>query len=142
MFYIDTSSLLKLLVPEPESPGVRATVAAESLVLVSVLAQLEAEVQLRARWLGGHYTRQQHRGLSEGLIALCDLEPFEFHSLPGGIFERALEQLRQHERPHVRTLDRLHLAAMAELGADRLMTHDAAQAAGAKALGFEVLTPA
>ena len=37
------------------------------------------------------------------------------------------------------SLDRLHLAAMEDLGVRRLMTADEAQAAAAKALGFEVL---
>ncbi len=44
MFYIDTSSLLKLLIPEPESAAVQAAVAAEDVVLVSVLTELEAAV--------------------------------------------------------------------------------------------------
>jgi predicted nucleic acid-binding protein len=44
-------------------------------------------------------------------------------------------------RVHCRTLDRLHLAAMEELSLRRLMTTDTAQAAGGKALGFEVVSP-
>ena len=142
MFYIDTSSFLKLLLPEPESPKVQAAVAAENKVLISALAELEAEVQLRAGWLGGDFSRTRYQELLERLRGFKGQEPFEFRSLPGTLFQQALEQHRQRERPHVRTLDRLHLAAMTELGATRLMTHDTAQAEAAKALGYEVLCPA
>jgi hypothetical protein len=41
----------------------------------------------------------------------------------------------------VRTLDRLHLAAMEELGLHRLMTHDVPQAEAARVLGYAVLSP-
>ena len=57
------------------------------------------------------------------------------------LFQTALRQDREARRVHCRTLDRLHLAAMEELGLRRLMTTDTAQAAGGKALGFEVVSP-
>jgi uncharacterized protein with PIN domain len=100
MIYLGTSCLLKLLLEEPDSEAVRMTVARESEVIVSELAELETAVQLRAGWLAGEY--------------------------------REL---------HCRTLDRLHLAAMEELDVRRLMTTDAAEADGARALGFEVVHP-
>jgi predicted nucleic acid-binding protein len=59
----------------------------------------------------------------------------------GSVFSTAMRQDRTARRIHCRTLDRLHLAAMEELGLRRLMTNDAAEAAGAKALGFEVVGP-
>jgi uncharacterized protein with PIN domain len=77
VFYIDTSSLLKLLIPEPESAAVQAAVAVEDVVLVSVLTELEAEVQFRSGRLGGHFRRIQYRWLSERLAALKMREPFE-----------------------------------------------------------------
>jgi uncharacterized protein with PIN domain len=46
MLYLDTSSLLKLLLPEPESPRVREAIAGERLVLVSALTELEAPASL------------------------------------------------------------------------------------------------
>ena len=141
MLYLDTSSLLKLLLPEPESGRVQQAAGEESLVLVSALAELEAEVQLRAGWLGGDFTRTQYRRLVQCLRGLKEENPFEFRSLPGTLFQTALQQHRAAEHPHIRTLDRLHLAAMQELAARRLMTHDQAQAQAARALGYEVLTP-
>ena len=142
MLYLDTSSLLKLLLPEPESARVQEAVSAEDVVVVSALAELEAEVQLRAGWLGGDFTRAQYRRLVQRLVDLRDHEPFDFRSLPGTLFLTALQQHRAAERPHIRTLDRLHLAAMRELEVARLMTHDRAQAQVAATLGYAVLSPA
>ena len=141
MVYIDTSSLLKILLPEPESAAVQAAVAAEDLVVLCVLAELEAEVQLRAARLGGSVTRSQYRRLTERLRVLKQREPFAVRPLPGSVFQTALRQHHERERPHVRTLDRLHLAAMEELGVRRLMTHDMPQAEAARAVGYAVLSP-
>ena len=51
------------------------------------------------------------------------------------------QQIRGARTFHCRTVDRLHLAAMDELGLRRLLTNDKAQAAAAAALGFTVITP-
>ncbi len=64
-----------------------------------------------------------------------------FVEVSGAIVATALKQHRAAGRIHCRAFDRLHLAAMEELGARRLMTNDKNQAAAAKALGFEVITP-
>ncbi len=142
MLYLDTSSLVKLLLPEPESVRVQEGVSAEDVVVVSALAELEGEIQLRAGWLGGDFTRAQYRRLVRCLFEFKEQEPFVFRSLPGTLFQTALQRHRATERPHTRTVDRLHLAAMQELEVSRLMTHDRAQALVAVALGYEVLSPA
>jgi predicted nucleic acid-binding protein len=139
--YLDTSALLKLLWREPESQAVRTRVAAEDAVVVSSLVELETEVQLKAAWLGGRYREAQWRRFRAKLTELRDLEPFHFRTLPGSLFPTALRQHEAAGRSHGRTLDRLHLAAMAELDLDRLMTNDDVQAEAARVLGFEVVTP-
>lgn len=133
--------MLKLLLPEPESPAVQAAVAAEDRVVLSTLVELETEVQLRAAWLGGRFTRSRYRALTERLRLLSQQDPFMVRPLPGTIFQTALRQHRERPGPHVRTLDRLHLAAMEELGLHRLMTHDVPQAEAARVLGYAVLSP-
>ena len=133
--------MLKLLLPEPESPAVQAAVALEDRVVVSTLVELEAEVQLRAAWLGGRFTRTRYRGLTERLRLLRRRDPFTLRPLPGTLFQTAFRQHRERQGPHVRTLDRLHLAAMEELGLRRLMTHDTPQAEAARAVGYAVLSP-
>ena len=47
MIYIDSSSLLKTIWEEQESEAVREMIAAEDQVIISSLAELETEVQLR-----------------------------------------------------------------------------------------------
>ena len=141
MIYLDTSCLLKLLLEEPESEAVRLAVAREGDVIVSPLTELEASVQLRAGWLSGEYSEASYRAYIGRLSAFRNTHPFRFRSLPGSVFSTALRQNRNARRIHRRTLDRLHLAAMDELGLRRLMTNDVAEAAGATALGFEVVRP-
>ena len=53
MIYIDTSSLLKLVIPDEHSMAVEMAVANESVILVSTLTELEAGVQVRGLLLGG-----------------------------------------------------------------------------------------
>lgn len=57
------------------------------------------------------------------------------------MFDVALRQQVAAGRTHCRTVDRLHLAAMAELSMTRLLTHDAVQASAARTAGFAVVTP-
>jgi predicted nucleic acid-binding protein len=140
MSYIDSSSLLKLLWEEPESPSVRDAIAAEQQVVISSLAELETEVQLRAKWLGGLLTKTRYEAYRKKLASFHETSPFEFRELSGTVFRRAVEQ-HLAGRWHCRSLDRLHLAAMDELGERRLLTNDAKQAATARALGYETVSP-
>ncbi|MDD5261991.1 MAG: type II toxin-antitoxin system VapC family toxin [Methylacidiphilales bacterium] len=141
MLYLDTSSLLKYLLPEPGDEAAEAAIHREEEVAVSQLAELEAAVQLRARHLGGALRPRLYHALLAKLQALDKESPFVFQALSGQVFPTALRQHRKGESVHCRSLDRLHLAAMEELGITRLMTHDARQAMAARALGFEVITP-
>ncbi|MBI2203552.1 MAG: PIN domain-containing protein [Candidatus Rokubacteria bacterium] len=141
MVYLDSSALLKLLWPEPESEAVRRSVTTEDVVIVSSLADLEAEVQVTSGWLAGRYGTAALRRLRAQLAAYRVTDPFRFSALSGSVFDTARQQLLDLGRTHCRTLDRLHLAAMTELGVRRLMTHDDAQARAAAALGMEVVMP-
>ena len=141
MIYLDGSCLLKLLLIEPESEAVREAVALEDDVVVSALTELETTVQLRAGRLGAAFRERRYRAYLGQLEAFRQLDPFRFVPLPGEVLRTALRQHQSGRQPHCRSLDRLHLAAMEELGLRRLMTNDAAQATGAQGLGFEVLRP-
>ena len=85
--------------------------------------------------------QRRYRAYLNQLVKLREVDPFRFLPLSGTVFQTALRQQRSPRQPHCRSLDRLHLAAMKEFGLRRLMTNDAAQAAGARALGFEVVSP-
>jgi predicted nucleic acid-binding protein len=141
MIYIDSSSLLKTLWEEPESQAVREAIAGEKQVVVSSLAELETEVQLRAKWLGGAFTKVRYEDYRATLVSFRETAPFEFRDLSGAVFRRAIRQHTSGGKMHCRSLDRLHLAAMEELGTRRLLTNDTKQAATARALGYETLSP-
>ena len=141
MIYADTSCLLKALRPEPLSEAVWRAIQAEECVVVSVLAELETRVQLKAAWTGGGLTRNEWRQAETKLGLVRHQPPFEFRPLPAAVFQAALRQHRNSGNLHCRSLDRLHLAAMEELKISRLMTHDEGQAKAAMAAGFEVVRP-
>ena len=139
MLYIDTSSLLKLLWQEAESERTRQRIAAEQKVVLSSLAELEADVQLAGACLAGRYSGAKLNAYRRALKAFGEIDPFERTDLPGELFHIALRQQRRVSEPHCGTLNRLHLAAMECLGLSRLLTHDHRQAQAARALGFEVI---
>ena len=114
MSYIDSSSLLKTLWQEPESPAVLEAIGAEQELVISVLAELETEVQLRAKWLSGVIAKKRYDAYRQKLASFRETAPFEFRDLSGTVFRRAIEQHLAGKR-HCRSLDRLHLAAMEEL---------------------------
>ena len=133
--------LLKLLREEPESADVRSAVDAEDKVVISSLAELETEVQLKAAAAGGEIRASQWRQYQARLVALRNFDPFHFRHLPAAVFQTALRQHRHPQALYCRSLDRLHLAAMEELQQMRLMTLDEAQAKADEALGHEIVWP-
>jgi predicted nucleic acid-binding protein len=141
MIYLDTSSLLKLLLPEPESAAARIAVMSEAKAIISPLAELETLIQLRGMWLGGELRTSEHNQLQSRLRTMREDEPFTFAEVPGATIATALRQHQASGRLHCRAFDRLHLAAMEELGVRRLMSNDENQAVAARALGFEVIIP-
>jgi predicted nucleic acid-binding protein len=141
MIYLDTSCLLKLLREEPESRNVREAVETEDEVIVSSLVELETEVQLKGAAVGGEIRISQWRQYQAKLAAMRNFDPFDFRHLPTAVFSTALRQHRHPQAIYCRSLDRLHLAAMAELKVTRLMTLDALQAKVALSLNWKVVRP-
>ncbi len=138
--YLDTSALLKLFFPEPESLRVAEIVASEVRVVVSELGLLEASVQIQGRRMSGLLPRARAERLEAALDQTLAMRPFEVLPFAKGAFEHARAQARAAKKPaHCRTLDRLHLAVMELEGLERLLTNDERQATAARALGFEVL---
>jgi predicted nucleic acid-binding protein len=139
--YLDTSCLLKLFFPEPETPAVARQIAAEGRVVVSTLAKLEALVQLSARVAGGLLSRRTASTIEARLDATLGLAPYQLVQIPEVVGIAELQVRPVGKARHCPTLDRLHLAAMEALSLRRLFTNDGAQAAAARDLGFEVLLP-
>jgi predicted nucleic acid-binding protein len=81
--------------------------------------------------------------LRRELDHLLDSEPFQRRPLSGGVFDLAqVQHTRSGLHGFCRTLDRLHLAAMEELGVTRLITNDLHQAEAARLLGLIADIPA
>ena len=140
MIYMDTSSLLKLVLADVHSEATRIAIVREEGVIVSELAELEALVQLRALHLGGTVRKAHALELRSRLEETMDCAPFLKQHLPANVFAAALRQ-QTTSLIHCRSLDRIHLAAMAEFGIKRLMTHDQRQLKAAKELGYKVVMP-
>ena len=140
MIYADTSSFLKLLLPEIHSAEVMDFVLGEDEVVVSEITELETVVQLKAMRLGGLLKASVLKKTRAQMNEFFNLAPFRRVSVPGKLFAVALSQ-HEVSSIHCRSLDRLHLAAMTEMGIRRLMTHDARQAVAARELGYQVVSP-
>jgi hypothetical protein len=113
----------------------------ETKVIVSVLAELEVMVQIKADYLAGNLSRSGWRQMEARFALLRNQASYEFRGLPSAIFRTALRQHRNAGDAHCRSMDRLHLAAMEELKVSRLMTHDQAQAEAAIEAGFQIVRP-
>ncbi|MCC7535210.1 MAG: type II toxin-antitoxin system VapC family toxin [Deltaproteobacteria bacterium] len=140
--YLDTSCVLKLLWPEPETARTVALVRAEDRVIVSEVTWLETKVRIQARHASGALTRSGARTLLRKAESLVSTPPFERPTCAAGVLGDAAAQVDVGSRSsHCRSLDRLHLAAMLGLGLDRLVTNDDARARAARSLGLMVLLP-
>ena len=135
--YVDASVLLKLLRHEPESARAAAIVEAESELVLSALARLEALVVIDS-WVAGGLAKRLGARRRTTLEGLRRQPPFRFVTCRGTIFDIAEAQRSSAYCP---TLDRLHLAVMQDLGLRRLFTNDDQQATAARALGFDVIMP-
>lgn len=140
MIYVDTSSLLKLIFIEDFSDEVVKAISSGEAAIVSGITRLEAGVQMRARQRGGQFGERGLAKAEAGLVQLLRSQPFAEALVSNALFDTAL---RQHEQSgiHCRSMDRLHLAAMEELGIRRLMTHDVRQAEAAREMEMEVVMP-
>jgi predicted nucleic acid-binding protein len=127
LLYLDSSAIVKLVVPEPETKALRELLRSWPDRVSSVVARIE--VERVARRIGAPAVRRARTILSR--IALVDLDE--------DIVQRAatLEPMR------LRTLDAIHLATAISLGKDlgALCAYDARLGSAAAAKTIEVLAP-
>ena len=140
--YLDTSCLLKVFFPEPETDRTLELISAEPRVLVSSLARLESLSQIHARVAGGLLSPSRAVRLRQRIESVLKLAPYEQVRCPLDMVEVAEKHVNLAEKGgYCRTLDRLHLATMHALGVHRLLTNDDTQATAARALGLDVILP-
>jgi len=91
--YLDTSCLLKVLFPEPETARTLELIASEERVIVSSLGKIETVTHLHGRVAGGHLTRATAKRLARRLDALLETAPYDLMITPVTIYDLAAEQL-------------------------------------------------
>ncbi|MFL5796644.1 MAG: type II toxin-antitoxin system VapC family toxin [Actinomycetota bacterium] len=128
VLYLDSSAIVKLVVPEAETKALRELLKSWPERVSSVVARIE--VERVARRIGGGAVRRARTVLSR--IALVDLD------------EDVVQRAAALERPELRTLDAIHLATALSLGGDlgALCAYDVRLGSAAEAKTIEALAPA
>ena len=126
MLYLDSSAIVKLVSPEPESPVLVDVVREDPSLVASELGW--TEVVRAVRRAGGSTDR------AEAVLQGVALIPID-----GGIIQAAAEL----DPPNLRTLDAIHLATALSVGDDltRLISYDDRLIRAAAAAGIQVASP-
>jgi uncharacterized protein len=134
--YVDTSSLLKLLIDEDGSEQTgRLWDTADALASV-VLVAVEARAALAAAERGTRLTAAEHREAKAALHVLID--ELSIVAITDDLIAQAAELA---EREALRGYDAVHLAAAVAIGADVLTSADTALCAAAERRGLHVANP-
>jgi uncharacterized protein len=125
--YLDSSAIVKLVVEEPESTALRNYLRRRSELVSSALARTEV---LRALLAGGD------AAVARGRAVLQRVELIR-------VTDRVLDAAGTLVPAEVRSLDAIHLATAAQLGADlsRLITYDERMLDAAKLLRIKAVAP-
>ena len=135
--YVDTSTLLKLIIEEPGSEAA-AVVWDQSEALASArILYAEARAALAAARRGKRLTPAQHRQAVEILDDLWS--QISIVEIDRDLIERAAELAERHG---LRGYDAVHLAAALLVGADIFTSADHLLCQAARAEGFHVANPA
>jgi predicted nucleic acid-binding protein len=127
VLYLDSSAIVKLVVPEPESRSLAAAIDGKPDVVSSVLSRVEV---LRAIQRSGAGSPVAERAEAIfGRIALVRLE------------EPILRDAAAMGPTELRTLDAIHLATALTISPDALITYDARLGKAARAAGLTVEAP-
>lgn len=134
--YVDTSTLIKLVVDEPGSDlAARIWEAADALVAVR-LVEVEARATLAAALRSGRLTTAQHRRAMKVLTEL--LGQVDLVEITAELVTAAARLAEVHA---LRGYDAVHLAAALFVGADVLTSADTALCDAASAEGTAVANP-
>jgi uncharacterized protein len=126
--YVDASAYLKLLVSEPESNALAASLNAARDLGDRLVSSILIETELR---------RAGHRlGIAVADIE-AELAKLDIISAADSTFVRA----GNFPDPMLRSLDALHLATAIECAATSIYTYDARQSVAAQNAGLSVLAP-
>jgi uncharacterized protein len=129
VLYLDSSAIVKLVAPEPETSALVESLRADHEVVSSALSRVE--VVRAVRRIGASDDREERANDVVDRIALIPME------------DDILIRAARLEPASLRTLDAIHLATALSLGPDvaGLVTYDAKLAEAAASEGFDVLAP-
>ncbi len=133
LLYLDTSAIVKLILDEPESDGLRASIGDADLVSCElVLAEVPRAV-LRAVAADPALPRDLLMSRAEQVIDSLALAPLDRALL---LAAGALDD------PALRALDAIHVVAAIDLGPlDAFVTYDERQGAAARLAGIRTIAP-
>ena len=128
MVYLDSSAIVKLVVPEPESQALRRYLTTRAERVTSALARVEVLRALR-RARGDERTLQRAEQVLERIALVAVDEP-------------VLRSAADLEPGRLRSLDAVHLATALSLeGIDALVTYDLRLVDAAADAGLAVAMP-
>lgn len=134
--YLDTSIVLKLYVPEPDSAECEKRVAGHRIIS-SELLYTELWSGLLAKERNHVLTPSNRQRIWERFESHLLDEVIELVELDGHVLRDAAEMIaRVHPQVALRTLDAIHLATFAAVDAGPLYTKDTRMLAAAKLLGL------
>jgi uncharacterized protein len=129
VLYLDSSAIVKLVAPEPETSALIESLRADPEVVSSGLSRVEV---IRAvRRIGASDDRKER---ANGVVDRIALIPMD---------DAIVIRAARLEPASLRTLDAIHLATAWTLGTDLagLVTYDGKLAEAAVNVGFDVLAP-
>ncbi len=129
LLYLDSSALVKLVAPEPETAALLSLLEPRPEVVSSVLARVEV-ARAVARSGGGKRTRERARQVLSSVFLVAIDDPI-------------LERAAGLDPPDLRSLDAIHIATALALRpeVEAVVSYDERLNAAAKALGLAVVTP-
>jgi predicted nucleic acid-binding protein len=134
--YVDTSSLLKLLIDEDGSDRAELIWNTADVVASAALIVVEARAALAVATRGARLTAAQHRAAKGELVAL--VEELTIVEITEDLIVDAAEMAEQEA---LRGYDAVHLAAALTVGADLIMSADVALCDTAGRRGLAVANP-
>ena len=134
--YVDTSSLLKLLIEEDGSEQAGRLWDSADAVVSVVVVVVEARAALAAAERGGRLTAAEHREAKAELAVLVD--ELTIVGITNDLIVQAAELA---EGEALRGYDAVHLAAAVTVGAIVLTSADSALCSAAERCGLHVANP-
>lgn len=134
--FVDTSSLLKLLIEEDGSERAELIWDTADVLAGSALIVVEARATLAAAERGARLTAAQHREANRGLVALVD--ELSIVEITEQLITEAADLAEQEA---LRGYDAVHLASALMVEAELITSADAALCDAAARRGLHVANP-